>query len=88
MKIKSETHNLWRVVDYEGEVLESYATKIHDKKALGGVDKFHALGAHRSEAPNRAADCDTQDYVEEEKQQPNVETAGEPKPLRGRIAHF
>ncbi len=33
VKINGETHYLWRVVDHEGEVLESYVTKKRDKKA-------------------------------------------------------
>ena len=28
-----ETHYLWRAVDHEGEVLESYVTKRRDRKA-------------------------------------------------------
>ena len=32
MKINGETHYLWRAVDHEGEVLESYVTKLHNKK--------------------------------------------------------
>ena len=31
--INGETHYLWRVVDYEGEVLEVFATKRRDRKA-------------------------------------------------------
>ncbi len=33
VKINGETHYLWRAVDHEGEVLESYVTKRRDKKA-------------------------------------------------------
>ena len=33
MKINGEMHYLWRVVDHEGEVLESFATKDRDKAA-------------------------------------------------------
>ena len=33
VKIRGETHYLWRAVDHEGEVLESYATKTRDKQA-------------------------------------------------------
>ncbi len=33
MKINGETHYLWRAVDHEGEILESYITKERDKKA-------------------------------------------------------
>jgi putative transposase len=31
VKINGETHYLWRTVDHEGEVLESYVTKTRDK---------------------------------------------------------
>jgi putative transposase len=33
VKINGETHYLWRAVDHEGEVLESYVTKRRDCKA-------------------------------------------------------
>ena len=33
MKIDGERHYLWRAVDHEGEVLESFVTKPRDKKA-------------------------------------------------------
>ena len=33
VKINGEAHYLWRAVDHEGEVLESYVTKRHDRKA-------------------------------------------------------
>ena len=33
VKINSETHYLWRAVDHEGEILESYVTKKRDKSA-------------------------------------------------------
>ena len=33
VKINGEMHYLWRAVDHEGEVLESYATKARDKAA-------------------------------------------------------
>jgi putative transposase len=33
VKINRETHYLWRAVDHEGEVLESYVTKRRDRKA-------------------------------------------------------
>ena len=34
MKINGETHYLWRAVDQEGEVLESYVTKRSNRKAV------------------------------------------------------
>lgn len=33
VKIKGKQHYLWRAVDHEGEVLESYVTKRRDRKA-------------------------------------------------------
>ncbi len=33
MKINGKRHYLWRAADHEGEVLESFVTKTHDKKA-------------------------------------------------------
>ncbi len=33
VKINGETHHLWRAVDHEGEVLESYVTKHRNRKA-------------------------------------------------------
>ena len=33
VKINGETHYLWRAVDHEGEVLESYVTRTRDKQA-------------------------------------------------------
>ena len=33
VKINSERHDLWRAVDHEGEVLESFVTKTRDKTA-------------------------------------------------------
>lgn len=33
VKINSERHYLWRAVDHEGEILESFVTKTRDKKA-------------------------------------------------------
>jgi putative transposase len=33
VKINGETHSLWRAVDHEGEVLESFLAKHRDRKA-------------------------------------------------------
>ncbi len=33
VKIRGETHYLWRAVDHEGEVLEAYVSKRRDRKA-------------------------------------------------------
>ena len=42
MKINGELHYLWRAVDHEGEVLESFVTKTRDKKAaLKFLKKAH-----------------------------------------------
>jgi putative transposase len=47
VKINGETHYLWRAVDHEGEVLESYVTKTRDKKAALSFMK-KALKRHGS----------------------------------------
>ncbi len=39
VKINGETHYLWRAVDHEGEVLESYVTKRRDRKAAKCADR-------------------------------------------------
>ncbi len=33
VRINGERHYLWRAVDHEGEVLESFVTKTRDKRA-------------------------------------------------------
>jgi putative transposase len=33
VKINGETHYLWRAVDHEGEVLESFVSRRRDRKA-------------------------------------------------------
>ena len=50
VKINGEMHYLWRAVDHEGEVLESFATKERDKPA--------ALTLHEEadEAPRHGGD--------------------------------
>jgi putative transposase len=47
VKIKGEMHYLWRAVDHEGEVLESYVTKKRDKTAALAFMK-KALKRHGS----------------------------------------
>lgn len=47
VKINGEMHYLWRAVDQEGEVLESYVTKVRDKKAALRLMK-KALRRHGS----------------------------------------
>ena len=49
MKINGERHYLWRAVDHEGEVLESYVTKKRDKKA---ALKFMKKAMRRYGTPN------------------------------------
>jgi putative transposase len=49
VKINGERHYLWRAVDHEGEVLESYVTKKRDKKA---ALKFMNKAMRRYGAPN------------------------------------
>lgn len=39
MEINGETHYLWRTVDHEGEVLESYVTKRRDRKSSTDIPK-------------------------------------------------
>ncbi|MEP6786546.1 MAG: IS6 family transposase [Sphingomonadales bacterium] len=49
VKINGQTHYLWRAVDHEGEILESYVTRTRDKKvALTFMKK--ALKRHGSPA--------------------------------------
>jgi putative transposase len=47
VKINGEMHYLWRAVDQEGEVLESFATKTRDKAAALAFMK-RALNRHGS----------------------------------------
>ena len=47
VKINSKMHYLWRAVDHEGEVLESYVTRTRDKKAALAFMK-KALKRHGS----------------------------------------
>ena len=49
VKINGERHYLWRAVDHEGEVLESYVTKKRDKKASL---KFMKKAMRRYGSPN------------------------------------
>ncbi|MEL1251045.1 IS6 family transposase [Aurantiacibacter gilvus] len=49
VKINGEMHYLWRAVDQEGEILESYVTKARDKKAALKFMK-KALKRHSSPA--------------------------------------
>ncbi len=49
VKINGEMHYLWRAVDHEGEVLESFVTKTRDKRAALAFMK-KALKRHGSPA--------------------------------------
>jgi putative transposase len=49
VKINGERHYLWRAVDHEGEVLESYVTKQRDKRA---ALKFMNKAMRRYGSPN------------------------------------
>jgi len=49
VKVNGERHYLWRAVDHEGEVLESYVTKKRDKKA---ALKFMKKAMRRYGPPN------------------------------------
>ncbi len=40
-----ETHYLWRAVDHEGEVLESFVTKRHGRPHILVTDKLRSCGA-------------------------------------------
>ena len=48
VKINGETHYLWRAVDHEGEVLESYVSKRRDRKA---ALKFIRKSMKRNDQP-------------------------------------
>ena len=68
MKINGETHDLWRAVDLEGEVQESYVNKRRDRKAalkflrksmkrygtpdVIGTDKLRSYGAAMKDTGN------------------------------------
>ncbi|VVT10691.1 hypothetical protein ERY430_50155 [Erythrobacter sp. EC-HK427] len=52
VKINGEMHYLWRAVDQEGEVLESYVTKTRDKQAaLSFMKKALNVTAHLRQSP-------------------------------------
>jgi putative transposase len=48
VKINGERHYLWRTVDHEGEVLESFVAKRRDKKA---AVKFFRKSMRRQGSP-------------------------------------
>ena len=47
VKVNGERHYLWRDVDHEGEVFESYVTKKRDKKAVLKFMKKLCVGMDR-----------------------------------------
>ncbi|MGH1482641.1 MAG: DDE-type integrase/transposase/recombinase, partial [Geminicoccales bacterium] len=49
VKIAGKTHYLWRAIDHEGEVLETFVTKTRDKEA---VLKFLKEAMKRYGKPN------------------------------------
>ena len=49
VKINGEQHYLWRAVDHEGEILESFVTKGRDKKA---ALKFLKKAMHKHGSPD------------------------------------
>ncbi len=49
VKIRGETHYLWRAVDHEGEVLEAYVSKTRNRKA---ALKFLRKAMRRYGQPN------------------------------------
>jgi transposase-like protein len=50
VKINGERHYLWRAVDHEGEVLESFVTKTRDKKAASEIPQESNEEAWSSES--------------------------------------
>ena len=60
VKINGERHYLWRAVDHEGEVLESYVTKKRDKKA---ALKFMKKAMRRYGSPNEIVTDKLGSYV-------------------------
>jgi putative transposase len=49
VKINGEMHYLWRAVDHEGEILESYVTKARDK---GAALRFMKKALNRHGSPD------------------------------------
>ena len=56
VKINGETHYLWRAVDHEGEILESFVTKNRDKAAALTFMK-KALKRHGRPRRSSPTDC-------------------------------
>jgi putative transposase len=45
VKINGETHHLWRAMDHEGEVLESFVTKRRDHSHIFVTDRLSSYAA-------------------------------------------
>ncbi len=73
VKINGETHYLWRAVDHEGEILESYVTKTRDKTAALAFMK-KALKRHG--APERVTTDGLKSYRAAMKELGNSERQG------------
>ena len=54
VKINGVQHYLWRAVDHEGKVLESFVTKTRDKAAALTFMKKALKGVVRATAPDLA----------------------------------
>ncbi len=57
VKINGERHYLWRAVDHEGEVLESFVTKTRDKKAAIEIPKESNEKAWPSRSASSRTSC-------------------------------
>lgn len=69
MKVNGETDYLWRAVDHEGELLESYVTKTRDKTA---ALRFLRKAMKRSGAPRTVVTHRLRSYVAAMKQIGNI----------------
>jgi putative transposase len=70
VKINGETYYLWRAVDYEGEILESYVTKTRDK---GAALAFMKKALKRHGSPERVTTDGLKSYRAAMKQLGNSE---------------
>lgn len=61
MEVNGEAHYLWRAVDHEAEILESYVSKTRDKSAallflkkamkdIGNIDRHQVFKSKRDTA--------------------------------------
>jgi putative transposase len=60
VKVNGVRHYMWRAVDHEGEVLESYITKRLDRKA---ALKFHRKSMRRYESPQSIVTDNLRSYA-------------------------